>query len=174
MKRGVLFLAAVLTLSMPGWGQQEDQQQQEQQQHQQEAPRPTLGPPPSAPSLGGPRNSTTNDARRLLRIRTIYIERIDNSLSDKLADGLTKKGLLRVVESRKQADAVLRGTCFDSRRLKSVHAEVFISDVSSGASIWQDIVRQHYNPPPLSKVIDDTAALIVTHLTESIQEAQRK
>lgn len=135
--------------------------------------KPTLGPAP-APSLAGPRSSTTTDARKLVRIRTIFVERIDNLLSEKLMDGLSKTGRFRVVATRNEADAVLRGTCFDSRRLKSVHSEVYLTDQGSGASIWQDSVRQPFNPPPLEKAVNDSALLILTHLSDSVKEAQRR
>jgi len=133
---------------------------------------PSLGK--EAPSLNGPRTSTTTDARRLVSIKAIFVDRIDNALSDKLADGLSKMGRFRIVASRKEADAVVSGTCFDSRRLKTVHSEVFVHDRATGASIWQDIVRRRYNPPPLQKAVDDTATMILDHLGESIQEAQRR
>ncbi len=151
---------------------QQKQEQQQQQQQQQQTQKPTLGPP-TEPSLYGPRNSTTTDPRKLLRVRTIYVERIDNRLSEKLTDGLSKMGRFRVVASRSEADAVLRGTCFDSRRLKSVHSEVYLTD-RGGSSIWQDIVRHPYNPPSLQKVVDSTAMEVVQHLGESLREADRK
>jgi hypothetical protein len=135
--------------------------------------RPTLGKE-EAPSLNGPRTSTTTDARRLMNIKAIFVDRMDNSLSDRLADGLSKMGRFRIVVDRKLADAVMSGTCFDSHRLKTVHSEVFLQDRRSGASIWQDVVRRHYNPPPLTKAVNDTASMILAHLGESIQEAERK
>jgi hypothetical protein len=140
-----------------------------------EAPqeRPTLGKE-TEPSLNGPKTSTTTDSRRLMSVKAIFIDHIDNSLSEKLADGLSKMGRFRIVAERKEADAVVYGTCFDSRRLKTVHSEVFLHDRASGASIWQDVVRRHYNPPPLPKAVDDTATLILAHLAESIQEAERR
>jgi hypothetical protein len=134
---------------------------------------PTLGPAPP-PSLNGPRSSNTTDPQRLNHVRKIYVERIDNSLSDKLMEGLAKKGRFSIVADVKEADAVLRGTCFDSHRLKSVHSEVFISDRVTGASIWQDNVRRSFNPPALQKAVDDTAEIILEHLNESVREAQRK
>lgn len=152
--------------------QQEPHGQQKQEQQQQQTQKPTLGPP-TEPSLYGPRNSTTTDPRKLLRVRTIYVERIDNMLSEKLTDGLSKMGRFRVVASRTEADAVLRGTCFDSRRLKSVHSEVYLTD-RGGGSIWQDIVRHPYNPPSLQKVVDNTATEVLQHLGESLREADRK
>jgi len=134
---------------------------------------PTLGKD-EGPSLSGPRTSTTTDARRLLSFKAIFVDHIDNALSEKLADGLSKMGRFRIVTDRKDADTVVYGTCFDSRRLKTLHSEIFLHDRASGASIWQDVVRRHYNPPPLPKVVDDTATMILAHLGERIQEAQRK
>jgi hypothetical protein len=107
-------------------------------------------------------------------MRKIFVERIDNQLSDKLMEGLSKTGRYQIVLEEKDADSVVRGSCMDSRRLKSVHSEVFISDRASGASIWQDSVRSSFNPPSLDKAVDSSAALILDHLNESVHEAQRK
>ena len=148
-----LCLSMLLTAGLATWAQQ----------------RPTLGP--QTPSLHGPRTSTTTDARKLARVQAIFVERMDNKFSEKLAEGLSKMGRFRVVASRKEADAVLRGTCFDSRRLKNVHSEVYLNDQSGGASIWQDSVRRPFNPPPLEAVVSETAQLILGHLKESVQEA---
>jgi len=166
--------ALIMVLGCAGaWGQEEkpptlgkETEGQEQQQQQ----KPTLG---EAPSLGGPRNSSTADVRKLLRVRTVFIETIDNSLNDKLAEALSKTGPFRVVAKRNEADAILRGTCFDSRRLKSLHSEVFLTD-PRGGPIWTDIVREPFNPPPLDKAVLDSASVIVAHLGESLREAQRK
>lgn len=56
--------------------------------------KPTLGPQPSreTPSLYGPRTSNTTDARKLTRVRTIFVERMDNALGERLAEGLSKMG----------------------------------------------------------------------------------
>jgi hypothetical protein len=158
--------------------QEEEREEQRQQEPQQPPPqgqqrRPTLGAP-TEPSLSGPRTSPTSDPRKLLRIQKIFVEPMDNLLSEKLLSGLSKMGRFHIVTKREDSDAVMSGTCFDSRRLKSVHSEVYINDRGSGASIWQDIVRRPYNPPPLAKAIDDTAARILAHLSDSIQEAQHK
>lgn len=142
-------------------------------QEKKEEKRPTLGPPP-APSLEGSPNAITTDPSRLLRVRKIYVERIDNRLSDELLEGLAKTGRFSIVADRDQADGVIRGTCFDSRRLKIVHSEVFLSDRATGASIWQDNVRKPYNPPPLNKAVEETANLILRHLATSIAKAQPK
>lgn len=134
--------------------------------------KPTLGENPPAPSLSGPRTYNTTDPRKLRRIRTIYVEHIENSLSDKLADGISKMGRFRIVTKPAEADAVLRGSCADLRRLKSVHSEVFIADMR-GSTVWQDVVRRPFNPPPLSKAVDETAIVILQHLAESVQGADR-
>ena len=165
----VLVLAST-TVSSPG---QRDRNQEEHRANEPNEKRPTLGPSP-APSLYGPRTSTTTDAKKLMRIRTVYVERIDNMLSEKLAEGISKMGIFRVVASRNDADAVVRGTCSDLRRLKTVHSEVYIAERGNGASIWQDNVRRPYNPPPLSKAVDDTAALVLAHLQDSLKQADRK
>jgi len=136
-------------------------------------PAPTLGPS-TAPSLGRARSSSTTDPRKLLAIRTVFIEAIDNGLSEKLAESLVRLGRFRVAAQRNEADAVLRGSCFDSHRLRAVHSEVFLNDRHSGSSIWQDNVRMPFNPPPLSKAVDATAAAILQHLSESILEAERR
>lgn len=162
---GILLLSFTMT-----WAQEKPQEQPQQNP-------PTLGPEPagekSAPSLYGPRSSTTTDARRLLRIHSVYIETIDNGLNEKLAASLSARGPFRVVGKRNEADGVLRGTCFDSRRLKTVHSEVFLTDLH-GTSIWQDVIRQPYNPPPLTQAVIESAHIIVAHISESIREAQRK
>ncbi len=165
-------LIFLLTLSQPSWAQQKDRPPEKPSEG---APqnRPTLGPPPT-PSLHGPRSSTTTDASKLLRIKKIFVERMDNQLSDKLTEGLAKLGRFRIVLDEKEADAVMRGSCLDSRRLKSVHSEVFISDRASGSSIWQDNVRHPFNPPGLEKAVDETATTILEHLNDDMTSAQRK
>jgi hypothetical protein len=112
------------------------------------------------------------DPAKLLRARTVFIEPIDNGLSDKLEESLAKWGHFRVVVNRNQADAVLRGSCMDSRRLKSLHSEIFLNDRRTGSSIWQDNVHQPFNPPVLSKAVSETARVIVVHLTDSVSRAQ--
>jgi hypothetical protein len=166
-----LFLLAV-PIARPDDGQATQDKQQPQQDQQQQQKRPTLGPAP-APSLRGPRNANIVDAHRLARVQKIYVERMDNSLGQKLIEELARGRRLRVVADRKEADAILRGTCFDSRRLKSVRSEVYLND-AHGAAIWQDSVRRPYNPPPLTAAVSQTASLIVEHLAESILEAERK
>lgn len=171
MRRTSICLLALLVSCPMGWTQA-DKPAPEQHDQGQSKPRPTLGPPtPSSPS--GPRSSTTNDARRLLHIKKIFIQNIDNMLSDKLVEDLGKTGPFRIVAEVKEADAVMRGTCFESRRLKSLHSEVFISDRVTGASIWQDTILRPFNPPVLQKAVDDTAALIIQHLNDDVQQAQR-
>jgi len=176
MKVRHLSLAIVLVAGLAA--SQQEQQTQEQppqqpEQQQQEQPRkPTLGPAP-APSLYGPRTSNTTDARKLMRVRRIYVERIDNSLSEKLVEGFAKTRRFRIVGSRNEADAVLRGTCVSLRRMKTVHSEVYLNDMN-GAAVWQDNVRRPYNPPTLEAAVSETVTLIVTHLTESAMEAEHR
>jgi len=168
MKLWILILAALLVLGSAGAAQESKPPEKPQN-------RPTLGPEPGgAPSLYGPHNSTTNDARRLLRVQALYVERIDNHLSDKLLDAFAKAGRFRVTDKRNDADAVLRGTCFDSHRLKTVHTEIFISDRRTGSPIWQDIIHQPYNPPPLGDAVNTTALAVLKHLLDSVEEAERK
>jgi len=184
MKKAAWLGAMCLVAGSLAWGQQGSKQSQEPPQEEpapeQQAPpqeRPTLGPAP-APTLGGgggggPRTATVNDIRKLMRIHTIYIERIDNALSDKLVEAIAKSGRFRIVTKAKEADGTLRGSCLESRRLKRVHSEVFISD-RNGASVWQDNVYRPFSPPVLDQAVSDTAALVAAHLEESIQEAGRK
>ena len=178
----LLYFPAVLILAAALWAQQEpprpeqdrapDQQQDQSPQQQQPPKRPTLGPAP-APTLYGPKTSNTIDARKLLRVRKIFVERIDNSLGEKIMEGLAKTRRFHIVADRKEADAVMRGTCFDQRRLKVVRAEVYLNDLS-GASIWQDSVRRPFNPPTLDAAVGETATLILSHLTESVTDAEHK
>jgi len=168
-----IVLIAGLAASQQEQQTQEQPPQQPEQRKQQEQPRkPTLGPAP-APSLYGPRTSNTIDARKLMRVRRIYVERIDNSLSEKLVEGFAKTRRFRIVASRNEADAVLRGTCVSLRRMKTVHSEVYLNDMN-GAAVWQDNVRRPYNPPTLDAAVSETASLIVTHLTESAMEAEHR
>lgn len=168
MKRGSGCMVMLLLFLSPAWAQEAQQQEQQPQPQQ----RPTLGPAP-APSLHAPRSSTTLDARKLLRIRKLYVQKIDNSLSDRLTEDLAKVGRFRIVSEAKEADATLSGSCLDSRRLKHVHSEISIND-RSGSSIWQDTVYRPYNPPSLTKAVDETAQVVVDHLGESIREAEHK
>ncbi len=144
-----------------------------QEQPQQPEEHPTLGPRNGPGEVTGPNTSTTTDVRKLMRIRTLYIESIDNSLSDRLMDVLGKWGRFRLVAKPRDADATLRGSCLESRRLKHVHSEVYISD-RNGASIWQDSIYRPFNPPALDQAVSDTATLVQTHLKEAIMEGERR
>ena len=155
MKLRTLFLTLLLLPGLAVAGQQ----------------KPTLGK--QEPSLQGPRSASITDARKLAGVRALYVERIDNSLSERLVEGLAKSGRFRVVAERREADAVLRGTCAEYRRLKTVRTEVYLND-KGGASIWQDNVRRSYNPPTLDKAVTETAEIILAHLVESFLEAGSK
>jgi hemolysin activation/secretion protein len=175
MKVRHLSLAIVLVSGLAAGSQQDQQQpeQQPEQRKQQEQPRrPTLGPAP-APSLYGPATANTSDPRKLLRVRKIFVERMDNALNEKLIEGLAKARRFVVVAARNEADAVMRGTCVSLRRMKTVHSEVYLNDMS-GASIWQDNVRRPYNPPPLEAAVSETATVVLAHLSESIMQAEHR
>jgi hemolysin activation/secretion protein len=175
MKVRHLSLAIVLVSGLAAGSQQDQQQpeQQPEQRKQQEQPRrPTLGPAP-APSLYGPATANTADPRKLLRVWKIFVERMDNALNEKLIEGLAKARRFVVVAARNEADAVMRGTCVSLRRMKTVHSEVYLNDMS-GASIWQDSVRRPYNPPPLEAAVSETATVVLAHLSESIMQAEHR
>jgi len=162
MKQRGLWLALLLVLGLPLWAQ-DDKPAPSQ--------RPTLGPA-TGPSLNGPGTSNTIDLRKLRMVHTLYVERIDNALGDKLVEAVSTQGHFHLVDQAKDADATLRGSCLESRRLKRVHSEVFISD-RTGTSLWQDNVFRPYNPPPLAQAVDETARLVVDHLGESLQSTGR-
>ena len=172
----LLFLLAAVGAwtqeTQPQPKQDEPNPQADQQAPPQQPPkRPTLGPAP-APTLYGPKTSTTADPRRLSRVKKIYIERMDNALDERLIEALAKARRFRIVGDRKEADAVLRGTCFDARRLKVLRSEVYLNEVS-GASIWQDSIRRPINPPKIEVAVSETATIIVSHLSDSLLEAER-
>jgi len=176
MKRGGRVLAACLLASSPMWAQtgpQTDRPAPDAPQQQQQGDRPTLGPRNGPGEVTGPDSSTTTDIQKLMRIRTLYIESIDNSLSDKLVESIGKWGRFHLVTKPKDADATLRGSCLESRRLKHVHSEIFISD-RGGASVWQDTIYRPFNPPTLDQAVTDTATLVEQHLEQTIREGNRR
>jgi hypothetical protein len=176
MKGDARYLAICLLASLMMWaqgGQNTSDQSPPKEQSQQENERPTLGPNTGPGLEPGPLTSTTTDLRKLMRIHTLYIESIDNSLSDKLIASLGKWGRFRLVTKAKDADATLRGSCLESRRLKHVHSEVFISD-RNGASVWQDSIYRPFNPPALDQAVSDTADLVAAHLERTVREADRR
>ena len=134
--------------------------------------RPTLGPAPPPSLGGGPKTSSTTDPRRLVRVKKIYVERMDNNLHERLIAALTNTKRFQLVGDYKNADAVLRGTCLDMRRLKTLRSEVYLNEVH-GASIWQDNVRRPIYPPAVKAAVAETAELIAAHLTASLVEAER-
>jgi|SRR5271157_2426545 len=175
MKWGAWHLAVCLLagLAMGAQAGQKGDQLPSKEQTQQQEERPTLGPQNGPGLESGPLTSTTMDLRRLMRIRTLYIASIDNSLSDKLISALGKWGRFRLVTKEKDADAILRGSCLESRRLKRVHSEVFISD-RNGASVWQDNIYRPFNPPALDQAVNDTATLVEAHLERTLREAEQR
>ena len=168
-----LVLAATVLLSAAGHPQSQPSSKEEVPPAQDKpAPtqRPTLGPA-TAPSLYGLKTSSISDAHRLVHVHKIYIERMDNALDEKLTERLATFQRFQLVGDRKEADAVMRGTCFDSRRLKFLRSEVYLND-RGGAPIWQDSLRRPFNPPALATAVSDTANLIASHLSESVAEAE--
>jgi hypothetical protein len=146
--------------------------QQSQQPGGEEEQKPTLRPTPG-PNEPSPQTATVNDFRKLMRIRTLYVERMDNALSEKLMASLGKLRRFKIASEAREADAVMTGSCLESRRLKRLHSEVFITD-RSGGSIWQDDIIRPYDPPSLEQAVNRTADLVAEHLSESINEAGRK
>ena len=137
--------------------------------------RPTLGPSgPESPSLRGPGSSHTNNPGLLLKMRRVYIQRIDHNFNEVLVDDMAHVSWIKVVDKPSQADAIVRGTCFSLRRLKRLHTEVYITDRISGVSIWQDVVRVPYDPPALSKAVDDAAAQVLADLNHSLRVASKR
>ena len=166
MRRIVVLLVIALLLAPVLTAQDAQQQSGEQEQ------KPTLGPKPG-PGESGPRTATVNDYRKLVRIRTLYVERMDNELSERLVASLGKLGRFKIATNAKEADAVVRGSCLESRRLKRLHTEVSITD-RGGGSIWQDIIFRPYNPPSLAQAVIESAQMIAEHLGESINQAGMK
>ncbi len=166
MRRIVVLLALALLLAPLLKAQEAQPQAGDQEQ------KPTLGPKPG-PGESGPRTATVNDYRKLVRIRTLYVDRMDNDLSERLMASLGKLGRFKMASNAKEADAIVRGSCVESRRLKRLHTEVSITD-RGGGSIWQDIVLRPYNPPSLAQAVTDTAQTIAEHLGESINQAGLK
>lgn len=170
---GFLVICAVAGMAIGAQAGQTHSDPSAQGDTGQQNQRPTLGPRSGPDVPLGPPTATTIDVRRLLRIRTLYIEDIDNSLSDQLIEDLGKWGRFRLVTKEKDADATLRGSCLESRHLKHVHSEIFISD-HNGKSIWQDIIYQPYNPPSLQQAVTDTAKLVAAHLEQAVGTAMRQ
>ncbi len=166
MRRIVVLLALALSLAPLLKAQEAQPQGGDQEQ------KPTLGPKPG-PSESGPRTATVNDSRKLVRIRTLFVERMDNDLNESLVASLGKLGRFKMASNAKEADAIVRGSCLESRRLKRLHTEVSITD-RGGGSIWQDIILRPYNPPSLAQAVNDTAQAIAEHLGESINQAGLK
>ena len=184
--RGLGMLLTLLVICNGAPAQQSDQQanpQADQGAGQQQKPPtlnkpsdqkpPTLGGGNEPPSLAGPHAANTNDPTKLLRVHSIFIDSMDNGLAERLIDEIGNHGPFRIAASRQDADAVLRGTCFDSTRLKTVHSEVFLT-TRGGESIWQDIIRQPYRPPPLARAVATTAEVIAADLAASLREAHAK
>ena len=154
-------------------GQDSDQPSDRPPSLHQPDERPTLGPRNGPGDLSGPDNSTTTDIKKLARIHTLYIESMDNSLNEKLVESIGKWGRFQLVTKAKDADAILRGSCLESRRLKRMHSEVFISD-RNGGSIWQDTIYRPFNPPALDQAVTETADVVQVHLAKTLRDARQR
>jgi len=146
----------------------------------QPAYRPKLGPllgsqnqaKSGAPeSLAGPHQADINDPARLLAVHSIFVERMDNGLAENLVQRIGSGKRFSIALDPDHADAVLHGTCFDSAHLKTLHSEVFLS-TPTGLAIWQDVVRQPYQPSALSQAVAATADSINTDLIASLHVAR--
>ncbi|MGH9452913.1 MAG: hypothetical protein ACRD2O_02970 [Terriglobia bacterium] len=165
---GTLFLVAFM---LPVYATFGGQDQRPTLNKPDSSQRPSLGA--AAPSLNGPGHATIIDAHQLLRVHKVYVESMDNKLNLQIDQAFSKLGPFEVAANREGADAILRGTCFDSPHLKDVHSEVFLT-TKAGKAIWQDVIRTPYNPPALPEVVSQTAETVVAHLKQSLQEARRK
>ncbi len=138
--------------------------------HPQADQRPTLRGGKGSSRM--PNTSFTMNARALMRVHTIFIEPIENRLGIKIADDLSKLGRFRLAVDKRQADAVLSGTCLDATHLKLLHSEVFLSNRVTGAAIWQDEIRLPLDPPPLRKALRQTAQKVTQDLMASMRRAE--
>ena len=160
MPRRVIVAAVVLAIGSTLWGQDKK-------------PSFRTGRQPARPSLTGKSSNLLVSPARLQRIRTLYIAPMDNHLHLRLAEQFSSWKRFRLVATEKQADAVIKGTCFAARRLKMVKSEIYIREGRSGTPVWQDNVRLAYNPPSLNQVVGQMAVLLVDHLRHTMQTKRR-
>ncbi len=167
MKRVTLWAAVIVLSSVALYGQSQSQQ------------RPTLGPEPGPnapslepPSVMGPLNAKILDPVKLRMVHNVYVGLMDNRLNLKLMQDLAN-GPFRVVSNKREADAILQGSCFNSPHLKDVHSEVYLSG-RNGKPIWQDVIHKPYNPPALAEAVTATAGEIVRDLRADVAVARRR
>ena len=98
---------------------------------------------------------------------------MDNNLNLKLAEQFSGWKRFGLMATEKQADAVIRGTCFAARRLKMVKSEIYIRESRSGAPVWQDSMSLAYNPLSLNQVVGQIAVLLVDHFRHTVQTKSR-
>jgi hypothetical protein len=151
MKRIILLTAAIMLWTFGLWAQNASQQQ-----------RPTLGPEPAPnapslepPSVMGPLNAKIMDPVKLRMVHSIYVDLMDNKLDLKLMQDLANSPF-RVVSNKREADAVLQGSCFDSPHLKNVHSEVYLTG-RNGKPIWQDVIHKPSSPRTVAKAVAGSA-----------------
>ncbi len=159
---GMVAVVALFSFSVGrGWARQQQAEQ-----------RPTLRRGKGSSERHN--TSVTMNARALMRVRTIYIEPIENRLGVKIADDLASAGHFKLSLDKRQADAILSGTCLDATHLRLLHSEVFLSSRVTGAAIWQDEIRLPLDPPPLAKALNETASKIARDLLASAGAAENR
>jgi len=171
-----VFIFTAMSIARPSQSEskQEESQSQESRQESSSKPapkRPSLGPAPPPSLSEAPKTANTLNPRKLIRVKKIYVERMDNNLHEKLMAALTATKRFEIVSDLGEADAVLRGTCLDMRRLSTLRSEVYLNEVH-GAAIWQDNVRRPINPPAIKAAVEEAAQKIATDLAESLTHAE--
>ncbi len=160
MKRDMLILLAFLVLSPPLEAQEK---------------RPSLltGRAKSPPLLSGRSSHMLGSSKKMKKVRRIYIAPMENRLNFKLAEAFLHWGRFEIVATEKEADAVIVGTCFAARRLKTVKSDIYIRTRRTREPLWHGNLRLPYNPPKVEKVVGKIGSLMVDHLRLSMQDSKR-
>ncbi|MEE8256590.1 MAG: hypothetical protein V3R60_01765 [Acidobacteriota bacterium] len=160
MQRTVLTLLALLGMSCARAAQEKK-------------PSLTTGRPDDRPSLTGKSSYLLASSRKMRSVRRLYIAPMENKLDFKLTEAFVRWGRFEIVGSEKEADAVVKGTCFAARRLKMVKSDIYIRARRTREPLWQDNLRLPYNPPTVEKVVGEMATSMVAHLRASMQNSKR-
>lgn len=137
--------------------------------------RPSLlsGRPNPSPSLTGRSSSMFGSTKKMKKVRRIYIAPMENRLNLKLAEAFLHWGRFEIVTTEKEADAVIVGTCFAARRLKTVKSDIYIRTRRTREPLWQGNLRLSYNPPTVEQVVGKIASSMVDHLRLSMQDSKQ-
>ncbi|MEE8176597.1 MAG: hypothetical protein V3T65_01220, partial [Acidobacteriota bacterium] len=84
---------------------------------QQKKPSLSTGRSDDRPSLTGKSSYLLVSSRKMRSVRRLYIAPMENKLDFKLTEAFVRWGRFEIVGSEKEADAVVKGTCFAARRL---------------------------------------------------------